>query len=55
MQRPEKLNDFIRAILSEAKTNSLEELCERFDVSKAEMNECLEYLRAKEGMNIKDI
>lgn len=55
MKRPEKLNDFIRAILSEAKSNSLEGLCECFDISESEMNECLEYLRAKEGMNIKDI
>lgn len=55
MERPEKLNNFIYAILSEARRNSLVELCEEFDISEAEMNECLDYLRAKEGMNIKDI
>ena len=55
MERPEKLNDFIRAIMSEARRNSLLELCEEYGISEAEMNECLEYLRAKEGMNIKDI
>lgn len=55
MERPEKLNNFIHAILSEARRNILVELCEEFDISESEMNECLEYLRAKEGMNIKDI
>lgn len=55
MERPKKLDNFIYAILSEARRNSLVELCECFDISQAEMNECLDYLRAKEGMNIKDI
>lgn len=55
MERPEKLNNFIHAILSEARRNSLVELCECFDISEAEMNECLDYLKEKEGMNIKDI
>lgn len=55
MERPQKLNDFIRAILDEARRNSLTELCEEYDISGAEMNECMEYLRAKEGMNIRDI
>ena len=55
MERPEKLNKFIYAILSEARRNDLYELCECFDISESEVKECLEYLRAKEGMNIKDI
>lgn len=55
MERPQKLNTFIYAILSEARRNNLAELCEEYGISEAEMNECLEYLRAKEGMNIKDI
>lgn len=55
MERPEKLDNFIYAILSEARRNRLVELCECFDISESEMNECLEYLRSKEGMNIKDI
>ena len=46
MERPQKLNDFIRAILDEARRNSLTELCEEYDISEAEMNECMEYLRA---------
>lgn len=55
MKRPEKLNDFIRAILSEARRNDIYELCECFDISETEAGECLEYLRAKEGMSIKDV
>lgn len=55
MERPEKLNNFIYAILAEARRISLVDVCECFDISEQEMNECLDYLRAKEGMNIKDI
>lgn len=55
MERPEKLDTFIYAILAEARRNSLVEVCECFDISEEEMNECLEYLRSKDGMNIKDI
>lgn len=55
MERPEKLNNFLRAVLSESTRNNLVELCKDFNISESEMNECLEYLRSKEGMNIKDI
>ena len=43
------------AILAEVRRISLVEVCENFDISESEMNECLEYLRSKEGMNIKGI
>lgn len=55
MKRPEKLNNFLHAILSESKRETLVDLCKDFDISESEMNECLEYLRANEGMNLKDI
>lgn len=55
MERPKKLNSFIYAILSEARRNSLVELCAEFDISEQEMEECLDYLKSKEGMNIKEI
>lgn len=55
MKRPEKLNNFFHAILPESKRETLVELCEDFGISESEMNECLEYLRENEGMNLKDI
>lgn len=47
MQRPEKLTPFLKAILGEASHGDeqcLEDLCFDNDISKKEMQECVDYL-----------
>lgn len=44
MERPEKIQNFMHAIMAEARRNSLVEVCENFDVSEQEMDDCMEYI-----------
>lgn len=55
MERPQALKMFIHAVSAKFNEGNLLELCEKFGISENEMNECLNYLRANEGMNIKDL
>ena len=45
MDRPEKLDDFMLAILNEARRDSLVEICESWGISEAEMYDCIDYFQ----------
>ena len=45
MNKPDKFGKFIYAILEEARRNSLIDVCECFDISEAEMYDCIDYLQ----------
>lgn len=55
IERPKKFKQFVHAILSNAKLNDIYELCEEYDLSEDETDECLRYAESKEGMNIMDL
>ena len=44
MDKPDKFGKFIYAVLEEARRNSLIDVCECFDISEAEMYDCLDYI-----------
>ena len=45
MDRPEKLDYFMLAILGEARKHILIEVCENWDISEAEMYDCIDYFQ----------
>ena len=45
MDKPEKLDCFMLAILEEARRDSLIEVCENWDISEAEMYDCIDYFQ----------
>lgn len=55
IEQPKKFKQFVHAILSNAKLNDIYELCEEYDLSEDETDECLRYVESKEGMNIMDL
>lgn len=55
IEEPKKFKQFVHAILSYAKLNDIYELCEEYDLSEDETDECLRYVESKEGMNIMDL
>lgn len=52
---PKKFKQFVHAILSNAKLNDIYELCEEYDLSEDETDECLKYVESKDGMNIMNL
>lgn len=45
--RPEKIGDFMSAIMKEARRNSLVAVCESWDISEEEMDDCIAYIEEK--------
>lgn len=52
MKRPEKLEDFMYAVMKEARRFSLVEVCYSWGISKDEMYECIDYINEKLEVDI---
>lgn len=50
MERPEKIETFMRMLMKEARRYSLIQLCESWGISGEEMDKCIAYL--KETLNV---
>ncbi len=53
MEKPEKLNTFMRMLMKEARRNSLIDLCEVWGITEGEMRDCISYL--KEKLEVEDL
>lgn len=49
---PDKLQNFFDMLMKEARRNSLIELCESWDISKDELDECTEYIKEVLGIKL---
>ena len=47
MEKPKKLDDFMCMLMKEARRNSLIDLCEVWEISEEEMEDCIAYLEEK--------
>ena len=55
MRKPIKFDDFINAVLKEARRVSLVDICDNWDISEDEMEECLDWLgRLQDIFDIED-
>lgn len=44
MRKPEKFNEFIDAVMKEARRDSLADVCSYYDINEKEMEVCLDWL-----------
>ena len=52
MERPEKMQTFMYALMKQARMYSLIEFFEGWDISEEEMDECIKYVRERLEVDI---